>query len=73
MCSYRIFIYLLFTNLFCLWNPQKIVKREVQTSANRCLLLHFGMNRIIFRVYPLASMHVLNFAFFFLNMCDMSF
>ena len=35
-CVFIVFIYLLFTNLFCLWNRQKITKRE---SSNKCKLL----------------------------------
>ena len=55
---------LLFANPFCLLkSTENSKKRKSERVQNRCLVLHFGMNKIFLRVHLLASMHVLNFVF----------
>ena len=57
-------LYLLFTNLFCLMNQQKITKGKFDTNLIYCLVTYFGMNKPILRVYVFihacGKVHVLS-------------
>ena len=43
------YIFLLFTNMFCLLNPQKIAKKRKSDTSSICgLISYFGMKESIF-------------------------
>ena len=63
LCCDVVIHILLFTNIFCLSNLQKIAKRKFATNSICHVITYFGMNEIIFVFMLFTSMHVLNFMF----------
>ena len=62
-----VFIFLSFTNTFCLLNLQKIAKKESQSQVHFVVFfVYFGMNVMIFLFTP---MHVLNFLIWICVLC----
>ena len=59
------------TYLSCLWNSQKIAKRERSvTSAIRCFISYFGMNVVTFHVNISYYIHAC-IKLYALNICVM--